>query len=465
VTQTQRRVAWSLWTICGFIAVFSLAGAGYFLIRGVAPVNAEEKTERTAPSTERPAAIPVEVVLPKKGEMDRTSSQPGSVQAFESVDLFAGVPGYLKKLNVDIGDRVKRGQVLALVDVPELEKKVQQFAATVVQANARVVQMNARVASAKADLEAAEAAVPQAEALARSKAHQLTFREKQLTRFRELLATKSIDERLVDEQIERRDEAREAEIAAREAVISARARVTATKAKIAQAEADVKEAEAEVKVAQAELEKEQVLVQFATITAPFDGFITKRNFFPNDYVRAASEGGGQPPLLTVQRTDLFRVVVQVPDRDVPYCKVGDPAVVEIDAIPGTKFPAKVARLSYSEDTETRLMHVEIDLANPTGLIRDGMYGRVTITLEKSKYLSVPPSCLVGKVKDGKGSVYVVRGGVAHLVPVQIGQDNGLRVAILSGLRADDRVILNPGNKIEDGVPVAASEVEIVPRNH
>jgi RND family efflux transporter MFP subunit len=450
---------------CGLIAVFSVAAIWYFLTRGLSPVNAEEKKQEQVQALERSGAIPVEVILPKKGEMDRTTSQPGSVQAFESVNLYAGVPGYLKKLNVDIGDRVKAGQVLAVVDVPELEKKVQQFAATVEQARSRVVQMQARVVSAKAELEAAQAAVPQAEATARSKAHELVFREKQLKRFRELLVTKSIDERLVDEQIERRDAAQEAEIAAREAVISARARVTATQAKIAQAEADVKEAEAEVKVAQAELEKEQVLVQFATLTAPFDGVVTKRNFFRNDYIRAASEGGSQVPLLTVQRTDLFRVVVQVPDRDVPYCKPGDPAVVEIDALPGASFPAKVARLSNSEDVETRLMHVEIDLPNPTGKIRDGMYGRVTITLEQSNFLSIPPSCLVGRVKDGKGTVYVVRGGVAHRVPVQIGQDNGLRVAILSGLRADDRVILSPGSKVEDGVPVAASEVKIVPRDH
>jgi RND family efflux transporter MFP subunit len=385
--------------------------------------------------------------------MDRTTSQPGTVQAFESVHLYAGVSGYLKTQTVDIGDRVKKDQVLATVDVPDLEKKVQQCQAAVDQAVARVKQMDAHIRSAEASLQAARAAVPQAEALARSKAAAQRFRDKQLQRMRELYALKSIDERLVDESTEQRDAAREAKIAADEGVNAAIERVREMEAKVAQARADKEEAEAEVKVAQAELGKAEVMVQFATIVAPFDGVITQRNFFPNDYVRAATESSTQLPLLTVQRTDLFRVVVQIPDRDVPYCDVGDPAVVEIDALPGQKFPGKVARIADSEDPQTRLMHVEIDLPNKTGRIRHGMYGRVTILLDHSDLLSVPTSCLVGKAENGKGSVYVVRDGRARLVPVEYGTDNGLRVAIHKGLQADDEVILHPGSNISDGTPV------------
>jgi RND family efflux transporter MFP subunit len=392
--------------------------------------------------------------------MDRTTTQPGSVQAFESVRLFAGVSGYLKTLAVDIGDRVKRGQVLAVVDVPELEKQVQRHASAVEQARARVVQMNARVVSAKAELEAARAAVPQAEATTKSKAAMMRFREKQFKRMQELYASKSIDERLVDESMEQRDAAREAEIAAQEGVTSARERVNAAAAKVKQAEADVDEAAAEVKVAQAELEKAQVLVRFATISAPFDGVVTQRSLFPGDYVKAADEGGTHTPLLTVQRTDRMRVVVQIPDRDVPYCDPGDPATVELDALPDQKIPpAQVSRVSMSEDAETRLMHVEVDVPNPTGKIRNGMYGRVTILLQKSNLVAIPAACLVGKVTDGQGHVYVVRDGHLRLTPVRIGADNGLRVGIAAGLTAEDEVVLNPGEGLSDGAvvqPIAAS---------
>src|SRR5262249_30978757 len=127
-------------------------------------------------------------------------------------------------------------------------------------------------------------------------------------------------------------------------------------------------------------------------------------------------------------------------------------------------PATISRIADSEDPETRLMHVEIDLPNPPGktrkgMIRHGMYGRVTIILDKVEMLSLPSSCLVGRSQDSKGSVYVVRDGRARQVPVQINSDNGVQVTILSGLRADDEVILTPASGIGDGSPVIVSQAE------
>jgi RND family efflux transporter MFP subunit len=364
------------------------------------------------------------------------------------------VSGYLKVQNVDIGDRVKRGQVLATVDVPELEKQVQRDVSALEQARARVQQMEARVATARADLEAARAAVVQAEAGYKSAGAARRFREQQLKRMQSLFKLESIDERLVDEKTEQRDAALEAERAAYAAILTSKAQEAAAAAKIRQADADVLEARAEVKVAQSELDKAQVRVHFATLVAPFDGVVTQRSLFPGDFVRAATEGGAHVPLLTVQRTDRMRVVVQVPDHDVPYTDKGDPAVVEIDALPGQKFQAQVSRVAQSEDPDTRLMHVEIDLPNPTGKIRNGMYGKVTIILEKSEMLSVPSSCLVGRgAEDGRASVFVVRDGLARLTPVQIGADNGLEVSVSTGLKVEDEVILRPGRGIRDGMPV------------
>src|SRR5262249_10882108 len=138
-----------------------------------------------------------------------------------------------------------------------------------------------------------------------------------------------------------------------------------------------------VQVAQADLEQQQVIVKFATVKAPCDGVVTQRTLFPGDYVRAADAGSAAQPLLVVQCVDRFRVVVQVPDRDVPYTHPGDPAEVEVDALPGESYTAKVSRIAQSEDPHTRLMHVEIDLPNKDGRIAAGMYGRVKITLEKS----------------------------------------------------------------------------------
>lgn len=416
--------------------------------RTVVGADGVEREEENA----TPEPIAVRITHPEKGEMDRTTTQPGSVQAYESVPILAEVSGYLKTLNVDIGDRVSKGQVLATISVPELEKQVERHAAGVEQAEAKVKQTEARLVSVRADLEAAKATVTQTEASERTRAAELRYRERQLKRMQDLYSLKSIDERLVDEKTEQRDAALEAEQAAKASVVTARSQVAAGQAKIVQTEADIVEAKAEVKVARAELEKAQVLVRFATITSPIDGVITARSVFPGHYIRAAHQGGAAP-LLVVQRTDRMRVVVQVPDRDVPFTDPGDPAIVEIDALPGQKFPAVVSRLAESEDPETRLMRVEIDVANPNRRIRNGMYGHVTIILEKSDLLGVPSSCLVGHASEGRGTVFVVRDGLAHRVPVRIGVDDGLKVAILQGLKAEDEVILHPSGDITEGSPV------------
>ncbi|HLZ10190.1 MAG TPA: efflux RND transporter periplasmic adaptor subunit, partial [Chloroflexota bacterium] len=193
---------------------------------------------------------------------------------------------------------------------------------------------------------------------------------------------------------------------------------------------------------------------------PYDGVVAQRNFYPGDFVRAATESGAHMPLFTVERTDQMRVIVQIPDRDVPFTDPGDPATVEIDALPGKKFEAKVSRIANSEDAQTRLMRVEIDLPNPSGKIRKGMYGRVHILLDKSSdLLSIPTTALAGKIEEGKASVFVVREGKAILHPVRVGADNGLRVEIMSGLKETDEVVLYPPRTLNNGSDVEAQPMK------
>src|SRR5581483_5395262 len=116
---------------------------------------------------------------------------------------------------------------------------------------------------------------------------------------------------------------------------------------------------------------------YSKIVSPYNGVITARNFHVGDFIRAADQGASRP-LLDVAKTDLMRVVVQIPDKDVPFAGPGDTAVVEIDALPGKKFNGKVSRIANAEDSQTRTMRTEIDLANADGILREGMYGRATV---------------------------------------------------------------------------------------
>lgn len=404
------------------------------------------------------AAAQVKVIHPRKGALARLCIQPGSVHTFESVRLFAKVPGFLKFQDVDIGAHVVEGSLLALVDVPDIEAQVERNLAAVEKTKSQYLQMKSRVDVAQANLKALQATVSFAVAKADSAKAWVKYRKIQLGRMEELALGKNIEQRLVDESLKYYEAAVETENAAKAEITSANANVVAGNARIKQAEADVLEAEAEIKVAKAELKRSEVDVDFASITAPFHGVITYRGMNKGDFVRAANSGASIEPLLTIDRTDKFRVVVLVPDRDVAFIKEGKPAIVEIDSLPGQKFKATVSRIAESLDLQTRLMRVELDMPNnDKGQIYHGMYGQVTIVLEKgTNLLSIPTSCLAIKAEKGHAMVYVVRSGKVAKVQVDLGMDTGLRVAVLEGLTTDDQVILNPGGELAEQSAVTAA---------
>jgi RND family efflux transporter MFP subunit len=444
----------SPWYWISLTAVVIVAGTGVFLASraGSRPAAAKE-TDRPAKTEAGGDAVRVEVVHPSVGGIERQTTQPGSVIAFESAELFAKMSGYLKAQEVDIGSHVKQGEALAEIDAPEFVKAVDQGKAAVDQAKAQVVQAQARITTAIALRDAAQAGVKQAEAEIDRAAAVRAFREKQYARIKSLYDLKSIDERLVDEKLDEMEAARATEAAARAAVLTAKAQVGAADAKVEQARADLTDAEAKVEVEQATLGKAQVFVEYSKITSPYDGVVTKRNFFRGAFIRSPDQGG-LVPLLAVSRTDLMRVVVQVPDRDVPFIGLNNSAKVQIDALPGKEFAGKVSRMADAEDQQTRTMRVEIDLPNPQHTLREGMYGRVTIRLgQVADALTIPSSCLVGTVDAGQAEVFVVHDGVARVKKVQIGADNGLRMEILGGLTADDSVVQRHNGPLKDGTHV------------
>nr|WP_303652709.1 efflux RND transporter periplasmic adaptor subunit [Paludisphaera mucosa] len=366
--------------------------------------------------------------------------------------MYAKVSGYLAKLHVDYGDSVKAGQLLAEIDDPEIVEEANRAAADLEQAEAAVVQAEAFVESAAADRAAFATAVEQARAEVDRYASMRTYHEKKFARYRDLVAKQAIPQQIADEEEEGYESARASELGSRKGVLNAEAQLAAAAARVKKSQADVVEARANVDVARSKLAKARVLVAYTKITAPFDGVVTRRNVFPGAFIRSAEEGG-VTPLLAIARIDEVRVVTQVPDRDVAWTDVGDAAEVTLDALAGQVFKGTVSRFAQSEDPTTRTMHTEIDLPNPEGKIRPGMYGVASILLDReSKGSTLPASVLVGESKGGKADVYVVKDGVARKTRVEIGADDGLRVQILSGMSPEDQAILNTG-AVGDGTPV------------
>lgn len=441
------------WFVLGVVALACLGAAWLLLPR--------DGTERAKAKKEKAASVSlprVEVAAPAPRGLGRVVLQPGIARAFDKADLYAKVSGYLVRQKVDIGDRVKQGDVLAEIDVPELFKSRDQARAALDQARARLKFAQAKLLTVQADRQTAAAGVLEAEASAAKFTAAREFRRKERDRIADLVKRNAVEQELLDEQVKQYEEAVDAERTGAAAVATAKATLEAAEAKISQTRAEVDQSTADVSAAEADLAKAEVFVAYTKITSPYDGVITQRNFHNGDFIRSATEGGGVP-LLSVDRIDVMRVVVMVPDLDVPYVDRGDPAQITFDALRDKVFHGKVARFANSE-TDLKLMRTEVDLPNPKGELRDGMYGTASLQVEPpSNNLTIPSTCLIEKNNQGEGAVYVVRDGKIHRQAVHVGGDNGRETEIVSGLAPTDSVVVRYSGTIADGLAVEATPAQ------
>ena len=409
------------------------------------------------------ARLRVKVVHPQKGGLVRATTQPGVLHAFQYADLYAKQSGYLTAQAVDIGDTVTRGQLLAEIFDPELQQHAEEAAAAVEQAKADIELAAAKVTAAEADVTAAEAVVSQRKAQVGKYTAARKFREKEYVRYIELTHQRAVDYRLSDEKEAEYESAISAEAEAEAAVKTAEADLARAMAEVVKAKAELTAARALLRVREAAQKAAEIMTEYLQVTSPYDGVVTNRNYHRGAFIRSADQGE-QPPVLSVARTDLMRVVVYVRDIDVPFLDRGDEAVVRVDALRGEEFRGKVARFSEYEDPANRTMRAEIDLENPTGRLREGMYGPVTILLEPpTEHLTVPSGALHERTQQGEGTVFVVHGHTANETSVRVGRDDGIRAEITDGLSEDDQVVVSYSGSLEDGEPVDAESSESEPR--
>jgi len=446
------------WLLTGVLVVAAGGIGAFYLSRSGNGGSGHGHEGASAEGQSRSSAqlLSVMVVKPTKGGMERTTNQPGTIRAFEFANLYAKVSGYLKELKVDRGDQVKDGVLLAKVYDPELEVAVMQAQAALQRSQAAVKQNEARVRTSKVGVLAAEAKVKQADAVHEEAVAQRTYQKKALDRITALASRNAVEQQLVDEHEDRYMSSLASEHSAESGIETARALLEESKAAVEQAQADLVTAKVDVQVAEANLRKAKVFADYMDIKAPFNGVITFRGdgVHRGAFIRSAMESASMEPLLTVADTSKMRTIVQVPDPDVPYCNPGDPVTIKIDALAGRVFKGKVTRMAEAEDLKDRTMRVEIDLPNPDGVLKDGMYGRAIIELEPpSKNFTIPASCLIDQNERGEGQVYVVKDGKVTRVPIRVGKDDGLHVEVLSGLSADDELVAQPTSSITEGIEV------------
>ncbi|HWL08825.1 MAG TPA: efflux RND transporter periplasmic adaptor subunit [Planctomicrobium sp.] len=400
------------------------------------------------------SAIRVTAISPQVGGVVRSTRLPCSAHWHDSADLFAKVSGYLDKLNVDIGSRVKVGDVLAMIDVPELEEDVILAEAALNYQLAAVAQFEARKKSAIAQHRAAEAACIKAEADVERWNAEILFREKELHRLKALSASNSVQEALVDEKLFQLQSTQAAKRSAETVILTSKEEAAAAGARVELADADIAVARMQTRIEEARLKKARLYASFARIVSPYEGVITTRQYHPGEFIRSADKASGEP-LLTVGRTDLVRVVVHIPDRDVPYANPGDPVDIMFDTLPGHQFTGELARIACSEDIRTRTMRAEVDLPNDQNLLVDQMYGQMTIQLQAaSETLTLPSVCLVGDLKNGNGSVFIAEEGIARLRSISVGLHDGVRVEVIEGLTPKDLIVVRPPAGLSDGSAIS-----------
>lgn len=365
-------------------------------------------------------AVPSKFTHPQRGQITRYVTLPGTVRAYQEATLYAKVAGYVKTIAVDKGDAVKAGQVLAEIETPELAADLARYEAEVARCEAALAQAKAEEARAKAELDVAGLDL-----------NRLSAAHKKAP---DLVVIQTVDD--------------------------AKARQAKAKAEREVAQARQKVAQAERAVAEANLKRIRTFLDYGRITAPFSGVVTARHVDPGAFIPAATSGSPTqtPALVTLMDFSKVRVQVPVPELEVPRVAKDQPVRVNIEELPGKTVEGKVSRFAYALDEATKTMLVEAEIPNSNLELRPGMYATVKVGVETHSNAWVIPVEALAAEKSG-ASVYLFVDGKAKKTPVKAGFNDGARVEIISGVAADDRVLVFGKTPPADGQAVSATEAK------
>jgi RND family efflux transporter MFP subunit len=394
----QKHLARMLAAAIGMGTAFGLSGC-------------HDGSQPIAAATTLPTA---QVATAKRGDITQELTVAGQFQPYQVVDVHPKVSGYMVKINVDIGDIVHQGEILAVLDVPELTAQVRQAAF-------RVKQSQEEIARAQNEIQRAKAA--------NYALHLDSVRLQQAAATRPgLIAQQELDD------AQSRD-------------LSSQAQVDAAKAALAAAQ---EHAEA----ARADSERVQALQNYTRVTSPLDGVVIWRYSDTGALIQGGTNTNTTAlPIVRVSQSGLLRLRFPVPEDDVKYIRKGDPVDVRVDAI-NRSFTGKIVRFTRDVNFETRTMETEVDVPNRDLSIAPGMYTNAHLTLATLKnVVTIPVESLI--LKGQQNTVYVVdSNGRVHIRNVQVGLRGQKLAGISSGLNVGDQVVVGGQAKYQDGEVVS-----------
>jgi RND family efflux transporter MFP subunit len=339
---------------------------------------------------------PVNTVRVAAGAVSGQLTLPGSIQAFDQTPIYARTSGYVKARYVDIGDHVRRGQLLAVIEDPQTEQQLRQAQATVGQLNAALLQAqaNQHLASVTND------------------------------RWVKLQQEGVVSKQDADTQF--------ANYGAQSAAVEA------AKANVAAGEANVRSL--------------QEQAGFSRVTAPFDGIILARSVDTGSLISSGS-ANSVTQMFSIGQAGKVRVFTNVPQADASSMASGQKATVAIRELPGSNYTGTVNRTSDAIDPGTRTLLVEIDLDNKDQRILPGMYATVQFSIHDAAPPVLLPATALILRSAGPQAAVLDSNNVAHFHTLVLGRDNGSAVEVISGLQAGDVVVASAGDRVVDGAKV------------
>jgi multidrug efflux system membrane fusion protein len=422
VTKSPRSV-WK-WAVAVVVVAVVLIARPWRVVSDAAA----HRAERVAPQLNsvtvvRPAAVSVSSVV-----------LPATVRPWQSTALHARVSGYLAAWNRDLGSHVKAGEVLAAIDTPELDQELAESQAMALEADAAAIQARTEKQESEADLKVAEAQLVRAEAEAALARSQLVRREQ--------LFSKQVITREEYDTFAKDVEARAADVAA------VKSDVTRRRANLQTRAATINAREATAKSRAANVERLMQMQGFKKIVAPFGGVVTRRSAELGMLVTAGKES-----LFTIEDMSRVRVQVSVPQTYSQQMNVGAEVAVRVPEASGEPARATITRMADSVDSSNRTMLAEIEINNSDRRFQPGSYAQVTLATSQTEMgWTIPTNTLSMRV-DGPHVAIVNDQEHVQIKPVSLGRDYGRTIAIIEGIQGNERLVVNPSDRLTEGVQV------------
>lgn len=355
---------------------------------------------QTAGSDGGPPVL-VEITRPIRATIVRSLEVVATLDPWEEAALYAKASGYLKSIRVDRGDRVRKGELLAVLDIPEMLDEQAQL-----QAQAK--QAEAEVEKARAEERLQEITLERLRAVLKEEPGAVTEQE-----------------------------------------------VDLASGKLEAARASLASASSRLLVVRADLARLETMLVYSRITAPFDGIITER-FVDHGALVTAGTGSKPSPIVRIVNASRLRAMVDVPETDAAAVRKGSTARLRVDALPDRVFEGSVSRFSRALDPSTRTMRTEVLIANPDGILAPGMFGRIALDLEtRENVLTLKPAHM--HLQKDQAFVFVAEDGRARQVKVVCGSDDGNVIEIISGLAGSEAVISKASGQLSDGAPIRIAD--------